>query len=394
MRPALVAILLLLSVAVGAMAAPPKQAHFALDGVHYTYIAGVNRTGTVELNGVSRMPIESCAFVMLHDGTTNGRVHLHGLQSGITPLDVYIDQFKLDNGKRGYAFDKLVTEDGLATPASVAIAGNGSFKVDADKYYDPVSSSGIKDFDDELPQMGGVSVLLAQGVRDDDSKEVLAAPEKDDELHIHLRSAPGSSGVDRAYSFGSGGSLPLQPTESYNQSFTIPNPKLGGSATFSARATAYMGAGENELRFRVLSPSGQVVADFTLTPALLADDEGSATFPLDLLGDYLVVVQGKVSLATYTGDLVLKAPASFDLHFWYENVTYGRQAYDDYITCLDEIGSPNEVLGVDRVVGQPPPPTFNPWLGVVAVLGGISVVALGVKLAADQVAASSFRKAK
>lgn len=397
MRPAaLVAVLglLLVAVAAGALAAPPRAAGFQLDGVDYVYITGVNRTGTVTLNGGAPMPIESCAFVMLHPGTPNGRVRLTGIQGGTTPIDLIVDQFRLDDGKRGYSYDKQVSEDGLGTLADVALQGNASLRVNGGSYYDPVGSTGDPLLDKEAPQMRGAVVDLSQGVRDDLDGSVLPQAARDRELHVHLRSNPQASPKPETFTFDNGGSAPLLPNEAYGAAYPLQNHKIGGKATLTLSSTAYAMAGENRLHVRVLSPMGDTVAEMTLEPALLQDDGATAEFPLDRFGTYTVLVDGQVSLATYQGRLEMAPPDALDLHFWYENVTYGHQAYQDYKACLAAVAGPNEVLGVESVVGQPAPPRFDPWLAVIAVAGVVGGGAVAVKLAADQVAASSFRKGK
>lgn len=417
MRSLLLAVVLVLAIATGALAAPPKEARFTLDAVEYLYIAGVNRTGTATLNGGAPMPIDSCAFVMLHPGTPNGRVIVHGAQ-GFTAFDLYVDQLRLDNGKRGYAYDKPVSEDGLAAVADVAVQGNATLRILGERYYDPVSSSGDALIDKDQPQMRGAVVSLPAGVRGDADGQVLSTPQKgDEELHVHMRSSPEAAGRDIVFPFSSSnpavtqvddpagvppgtvpqvppGTVPILPTEAYSDAFVFDNLKLGGMGTLAMEAQAYAAAGQNQLTFAVVSPMGDRVAEFSLAPAMGAADSASATFPLDLMGKYMVFITGQANMATYSGSVTLQAPEAVDLHLWYENVTYGEQAYNDYRACTDRIGSTNEVVGVESVIGQPIPPRFDPWLAVVAVVAAIVGVTVVVKLGVDQVAASSFRKGK
>lgn len=413
--------LVLLAIATGALAAPPKSARFTLDGVEYLYITGVNFTDTAVLepagNASSQLPISSCAFVMLHPGTPNGRIVVKSLQEGGVPAELYIDQFRLPDGRRGYAYDSTVDEDGLTRLADVAVSGNVTLRIGADKYYDPVSSTGIDLIDKDTPDMLGTMRVLSAGVRDDVTGAVLGGDLVDDaELHIHMRGNPDAQPQPLVWTFDSprtpspsspqpGGvpvpdvpvpttQYPIPPTEAFGAAYPFPNLKFGGEATLAITTTAQAPAGMNELRFAVQSPTGDLVANVTLAPALMQDDDATLTFPLTLFGDYKLVVSGKVALATYSATLTMTPPPALDLHMWWENVTYGHQAYLDYRACEETLQSPNKAEAVEAVVGRPPPPQFKLIYVAFGAGGLVGAVAIVVKLASDQVSLTAFRKGK
>ena len=395
MRAVVAVSLVLLAIATGALAAPPEDARFTLDYVEYLYISGVNYTSTAVLEPAAAgasLPMTSCAFVMLHPGTPNGRVIVHSLQDGGVPATFYVDQFRLPDGRRGYSYDSTVSEDGLTRLADVAVSGNGTLRVAADRYYDPISSVGNDTLDKEDPDMLGSVRLLTAGVRDDVTGAVLAGEETDDaELHIHLRSNPDAVPESIEYTFGSG---IAPPTEAYGAAYTFPNLKFGGEATLAIHTTAHAPAGMNTLHFSVVDPRGDSVANVTLEPALLQDDDATLTFPLDLFGDYKIVVLGQVALAQHTLTLTLAPPPALDLHLWWENVTYGYQAYLDYDACMTNLKSPDASVVTESIVDRPPPPQFKLIYVAFGAGGLIGAVAIVVKLASDQVSLTAFRKGK
>lgn len=404
-RAALAATLVLAALATGALAMPPPESVFELDGVHYMYITGVNRTGTAVLEpapDASRaLPIESCAFIQVHPGSPFGVVRVHGLQEYAIDLDLRVDQLRLPNGTRGYAFDTLVEEDGHQAPADLAFAGNGSVRVRSERYVDPVASTGIPMFDDLVPDLVGTVSVLAQGVRDDEGGAVLEEPEDDAELHLHLRSSPDATPTTITYGFDSPPVAPapapvslIPSTQAYGAQGVFQNLKYGGQARWDIAATSHAPAGSTELTFVAIAPNGTEVANVTVAPALLQDDSASVEFPLEAFGPYTVRVHGSATLASYESTITLSPPESFDLHLWWENVTFGYQAYQDYRACTDALGTPNSIIGTDRVIGRPPPPQYNVIYAVLGVTGGVGLATVAIKLAADQIALGVFRKNK
>lgn len=408
MRPlpaALAVACVLLAAATGALAQPPKDAVFELDDVEYMYITGVNRTGTAVLepapDASQALPIESCAFVQVHPGSPFGVVRVHGLQEFAVDLDFRVDQLRLPNGTRGYAFDQAVVEDGLPSHADLAFAGNGSMRVRSELYVDPRASTGDPALDQTVPDLLGTLNVLSAGVRDDTTGAILpAAADGDAEMHMHLRSNPDAAPATVALAFDSGPVAPGAPgslipaTQAYGYQGTFPNLKFGGQARWDIRATSYAGAGATQLTFTILAPNGTEVANATVMPALLQDDTATVEFPLAAFGAYTVRIFGSATLANYQSTLTLSPPEAFDLHLWWESVTYGYQAYKDYRACMDALGTPNSIIGTERVVGRPDPPQYPVVYAILGVAGGLGVVTAGIKLAADQLALGAFRKSK
>lgn len=392
----LLALAVLVVLSLPATGAPPKSAEFVLDGVKYVYITGVNGTSRAVLNteaGEVPLDLKLCAFVQLHPPTTNGVARFLGLQGDFTPIGMRVDQFRLDNGSRGYAYDQAVTEDGVSSFADLAVNGNGTLNVLAGRYHDPVSSSGDGDADKEDPDLKASIYLLRDGVRAATGQILDEAQRRDAELHLHMRSSPEAVPETISHTFQSPGTV-TPPTEAYGATHQIPNLKLGGQARIALSATAYAAPGMNQISFRVLSPSGNEVANATLEPAVLADDAATLEFPLLEFGNYVLRVSGSMALSSYSAQVTLSPPADFDLHIWWENVTYGHQGYLDYKACTELNDSPNAVIGTDRVIARPPPPQLRMGLVVFGVVAGIAVVTTAIKLASDQISLTSFRKSK
>lgn len=387
-RAALVAAALLLVLAPAAAKIPP-EAEFEMEEVTYLYATGVVGTGRMALGdggeGSTSLPYQACAFVMLHPGTPNGRVLVRGLYANSTAVDVFLEQFRLPDGKRGYAYDTVADIDGQEAMSDLSLVGNASMRVQGQKYLDPATDN---------TTLAGRAALLAQGVRDDldGARLAAAAPDLDHELHVELTSLPGQSPTEARMAFGPTGILP--PTDAYGAMYPFDNTKFGGKAVIEVGSSATAPPDANELRFSLMSPSGRIVAEGSVAPALLADDSLTLEAPLDEFGIYLLFVDGKVSLASYSAQVTLQPPADFRLHLWWENVTFGAQAYDDYVACAEAVGSPNEVVAVESVNARPDPPQLDLRIVIAGVVAGAAVVLVAVKLISDQVSLSAFRKSR
>lgn len=387
-RGGLVAFALVVLATVPAAADLPKDASFELDAVTYLYATGVLGSGSMAVgdaaDGTGLLPYEACAFVMLHPGTPNGRVMVRGLYANVTGVEAYLDQFRLPTGRRGYSLDAVTTIDSTAVASDLAILGNSTLRVGGDSYADPATDN---------KTMVGRLALLSTGVRDDASGARLGEPtaDPDSELHLELTSLPGLPTTRQEITFSS---TIAPPTEAYGQMHTFSNSKFGGRVVLDIATSATAPAGMNELNFTLISPSGTRVAAVTLQPALLANDGATLEAPLAEFGQYLLLVTGKVAFGSYTVEATLEPPADFRLHLWWENVTFGRQAYDDYIACSDAVGSPNEVVSVESITGRPDPPRFRLGIVVAGVAAGFAVIVLAVKLVSDQVSLAAFRRSK
>lgn len=387
-RGGLVALALVVLATVPAAADLPKDASFELDAVTYLYATGVLGSGSMAIgdaaDGAGLLPYHACAFVMLHPGTPNGRVMVRGLYGNVTGVEAYLDQFRLPTGKRGYSLDAPAETDGSTVLSDLAITGNATLRVGGDSFADPATDN---------KTMVGRLALLSSGVRDDSTRARLVGPEPDadSELHLEVTSLPGLPSTSQELTFSSPAS---PPTEAFGQMHVFSNTKFGGRAVLDISTSAPVPTGMNELNFTLIAPSGAHVASATLRPALLADDDVTLEAPLAEFGQYLLLVTGKVALGSYTVQATLEPPEDFRLHLWWENVTFGRQAYDDYIACSDAVGSPNEVVSVESITGRPDPPRFRLGIVVAGVAAGFAVVVLAVKLVSDQVSLAAFRRSK
>jgi hypothetical protein len=409
MRAVLLSALLLLGMSVPAAGALPEEAGFWFDGVFYEYATGRLGSGVILLdNGTGEPepePFLGCAFAMLHPRTGNGRVMVKGLFGLATTLHADVEPFFFEdpetgNDTTGYKYDEEVEFEGHDILTDVYVTGNASMRVAASKYYDPVSSTGVSMTDKKAPKLAGQTLITQQGLYDENGTLRPQPLLGDEEMHVRISSKSEASPVGFSYSYTSEGDLPVSdggtttPSETFSARHSFDNLKWGGKGTLTVTASALAPPEMNEFTFRVYAPNGSQVGNLSVAPAVGDPDSATLTFPLAELGRYYIAVNGKIALGSYTANVRLDPPPGFDLHLVFDNVTYGYDAYVDYMECKDVTRGPNAPAATDFITKPPEPPQMAlEW--VLVGIGGAGIAALtGIKLASDQMSLSSFRKAK
>lgn len=392
MRAALATAVLLALLAAPAHGGLPESSTFELDGVDYQYVAGVNGTQRATLStadGPVPLDLQGCAFVMLHPGTPNGRV-LSFLRIGDVPLESYLDQLRLPNGTRGYHVDEPTVMDGKRSVADLLITGNATLRVDGQRYPDPVGSTGDADTDRDLPDLVGTATLLRTGVEPDTAAN--AFEEAPDELHLRIANHPDAVPTSRTYAFASPGDVPPLPSEDYGVTHSFPNSKVGGRIEVDIQADALGLPGSTSLRASLHAPDGRELANATLEPFAAAPDGATLAAALTEFGTYTVRVTGTQSFATYQGTATLHPPESFELRVWWENVTFGAQAYDDLVACKESTRTSGDAGFVASFVNRPQPPRFHYGVVVASVAAVVALAVVLVKLASEELSLAAFRK--
>ncbi len=413
-RPAIIGCLVLSLVVLPASGGIPEEARFELDGVMYLYATGVLDTESIMLgmgaDGAGGLPMRACAFVMMHPGTPNGRILVEARYDNVTPVQFSVENFVQPNGTLGYAYDTPVEHSGQPTVVADLVAiGNATMRSNGARYFDPVSAQfdptlpqppeplAYLDADREAPKLLGSLYISSEGTRDNATRAILgeAAP-NDIEMHLRVESRPEAPPRTRTHTFSSYGTpVPVgAPSEAFGAHHQFNNIKFGGNAHIEIATTATAPAGMNEFTFSVRDPASNEVLNVTLAPALLADDTATLDLPLTAFGIYGIQVSGKVALGGYTITVELQPPEEFELNMWWENVTFGAQAYDDYQSCRKDIVNPNKVYPAQSIVRRPDPPEMALKLIVVGVIAAVGLVTIGVKLLSDQIAGAAFRKSK
>lgn len=393
------------------VAGAQQAAYYEQDGVQYYRAVGTVASGNVstglDYEGTQRLSFLGCAQAKLRPDLGHGRVQLGGRIDGVR-FDVEVNQPAAPGGlDLGVATDVMVdgsrTHDGIQHPAVLATAaawGPASIFAADVAMADPVTGRAHLD---------ATMFVTATGFRDDETGRIRNADGSpyapgdravrqagDWEMHLRVESPGGAKqpAHERFYQVPQPvGPLPmyLPPSENHMQSFPIRNLRYGGNATIEVEATSQAMAGQNDLSFLVIDPTGKHVAQETGQPAMGAPFSSSLEFPLDRFGTYLLHVSGRVSLSEYSVRVVQETPESFDLNFWWEHVLFGSHANEAASQCDDLVDGRNEELS-GSVVGRQPPPPF-PWVPVVlTTMGAVATVLVAVVAALMARAADAHRQ--
>ena len=291
---------------------------------------------------------------------------------------------------------------GIATGTTLGLAPDlqGRLRLDPNApFHDPVSGD---------LNMSAQFLVTRQGFRDDATHGIptvdggwfdpdapkAAKLHQGDEIHLHIQSVPGARPTPAVVNLASTGVLPdgtLAPSSNHTAVFLLPNTRWGGTARVHMSAQAVAAAGQNEIAFNWYSPKGDLMGSKTLAPALAQDAAADLEFPLDHLGDYVLRVTGKVSLAKYQATVVLQPAKSFGLDLWWDGVTFGAPATGAYAKCQVQL---DQSLGSvePTIVHRAPPPPFPVAMVVVAVVGTLSILAVITKLTHDTLAGLALKK--
>lgn len=384
--------------------------HGRLDGSHLAVGPQTGGPRELDFQGCAYMQLRPWRLVEGVNGTAvrvdtpphSGVVRVVGLIGNETPLNLLINTPKAPgHGPEDLALNTTVEPFGLE-PAhepvfgSIEGWGEATLHVDGDLYPDPARV--IKKDGETYAQnrTQGHYFVTTKGFRDDASGDV-ADPANDYEVHVHIESLDGPQAPSETFRMGPPSDVPttplaprprLLPTEAHSAHYPVHNTWFGGQATLRFQAEADAPEGANELRFDVHSPSGAILANATLRPALQAPDSGEAKLTLDEFGTYSVHVHGKVSMGMYSVEAEVTPPKAFSLDLWWEEQEWGRAALDGWGRC-------SEALATGTVaplqVWRPPPPQYD--LPAVAITVGAVALAAAIFVVLAAIRAASVRSA-
>lgn len=410
----LLAFLMALPSALGANAEEPAPTspYGSLDGVTYYLVAGqVNGSALASNPGTGDVLLDfaGCAFVQMRPELDRGRVSIAGFVDGSTPLRVDVHEFSGDVARQGPIAANL-TLDPTTHPllptgqtARGEVAGKATAEMFVDQYIDftatPLPRLRMANFTDPV---GGGDELVAtvtmakDGLRDDATGALLDAVARDDEeLHIVLSSPPGASPQSDRATFQSSADLPdgsLSADAEHVQAYEFLNTRFGGKATIVVAMQSKAPPGFNAVTVTVRAPDGSEAGNASVQSSALGDGSATIAFDADQMGFYSILVTGQVLLGSYRVDLQLDAPPAFRLDFWWEDVVRGDAAPDAFGECQRGIGLRADAVPIR--IGRSQPPAFPLEVVIVAIVAAAATALLVVKLAADQVSASAFRKLK
>jgi hypothetical protein len=370
-------------------------ADFDRDGITYYWATGTVDSGhmSVGLNytGENQEPFFGCTNVFIRDepGRDNGRVQMLSQHNG---THMFIDMSRFEGAVEGQdaGANQDIYVDGSRTHvgeiqhpavfAGMAAWGTAYLQIDLNNTYrDPVTDN--EEFRSTL-------FITPEGFRDNSTGAVYnrdgsiyqpgsaaVLGENDWELHLRLESLGGPRAPPLTWTETrpAGENPYFTPTEAYREVFIMRNDKFGGTLTYDVSASALAQDGDNSLTFVVRDPVGNELDRFTGAPSVLENFAYRGEVPLSRFGYYTVEVLGAVSLSQYSIDFAQTSPATFDLDFWWDNVTFGGEATQALWDCEDIVGSPSGNI-VESIVTQAIPPRFD-WLPIG--LGGLGTV-LGI----------------
>lgn len=404
---------------VAGAAAAQTEAYQVLDGVTYYMAYGAIGSGSMAsgpaYDGAGLAPFDGCVFAMLRPGFDHGRVRVLASVDDRTHMEIDLgDFYGAATAMQGGIAVNLTTDGSLdhAAPqhpavfAPAAAWGAARMSVEGSPIPDPVSGA-------ETVDAG--FLVTKDGFRADDSKGMprsdgqgwvdaatafSAKTDKGDwEIHLRLESPPDASPSSDGFAFAPPSAYPaavpdigLPPNSEYSEFFQFNNTRFGGKATAHIVATAPVPPTLNELTFTIRSPTGIEVGNATLAPSVIGDAVQDLVFPLSQFGVYQVLVHGKVALAKYNIEVTLEPAADFDLNLWWENVTFGGQARQDFGDCARQLGSASGSIPAGTSVRRNEPPNFLLEIVIVGVVAAVAAVLLVVKLVSDSVSSSAFRR--
>jgi hypothetical protein len=410
------AVLLLASLSGNASGKIPEGAFYEYDGVPYFFAQGNRTTGHFAIgpayNGTPQLDFTGCSVGQFRTDLDNGRASMVGVGPGGVHLRFDIDEFDHDATPEGGIAEELRSDGGEGNLSAaypmvdtlLSAFGTGSLIVNGDAYDDPVTGSSKWDATFSVTTTGfrddatGAILEPDGSVWDPGNSSEARTTEDDLEIHLRFESPPNANTTSgpEVLTFVPAGDLPdgtILPAETYGQAFEFPNTKFGGRGHIEIATSSYAPEGENDLLFTLLSPTGVLLGESRMQPALLQNDQQQFDFPLEEFGNYYVLVTGQISLAQYEIEVTQSPPDTAAFHLWWENVTFGRQGYDDWATCQSTLGSINGEVVAYPVVMRPGPPGMLVRMLVAAVAATVVGIVVATRFISDSRSATSFLKA-
>jgi len=341
---------------------------YHVDGVTY-YMATGEMQGASATVGGAPLAFEGCGWAKMRPDNDHARIQVYGLAAGV-PVEVDFTQFDDGRPDGGVAWNTTVSGAGARVPAAVAAWGAAQLYVGGTLYPDPTTRGELYN-----------------------ATFFVVGDEGDERMRLRLSPGPGGPAAPDTWSAArpAEGAPYFPPSESYREVFLIPNMRFGGNGTLDIQTDGLGLAQDNNLTFTLRAPGGAVVTRQYAAPSLAQSGPLHAEFPLDRFGNYVLEVEGRVSLSQYEVAFTQEAPSDFELAFQWDSVALGSAARQARNDCQDQVGSTSgEVAG--SVVTQSEPPRYR-WLPVVAaVVGGVAVVLAAIKLVAMTVAAVGHQR--
>ncbi|MBI2078322.1 MAG: hypothetical protein HYT80_08155 [Euryarchaeota archaeon] len=226
---------------------------------------------------------------------------------------------------------------------------------------------------------------VVQGIDDWEMHVSLEAPGPKRSTNINWRNpaSPPESGA-------AGTNIIVFQEEHVNE-FRFQNLAPGGVAELTFRSASKAPEGQTSLKFTVLTPGEQEIANLTLSPSATSTPPAKRlNLELRQFGEFVVRVEGRAVLADYqiTGRIV--PPKRLDFTMWWENVTFERKAVEEVSGCKERILN-SLTSGVVSGIDREDPPQMNVKVLVVASAVSVVGVLFLVKLVSDAVIAGQFK---
>ncbi|MEA3191309.1 MAG: hypothetical protein QOD77_1891 [Thermoplasmata archaeon] len=377
--PALAVLLGLL--ALPAPGASQAEAMYNVDGIDYYYAAGTHASGhfAVGADAASQVqePFSGCGWAKLRPDLNKGRIQALG-NWGTVPLTIDVGEFAPANR----------TPDSIAADTLVPAAASGfsqtlpatmmATTIDATVRLGPAP---ILDPVTGADAFQATWFVTQRGFRDDATGAIQAAGDADAwEMHLRVGSPAGASRQGPAswsHAEPADGTPYLVREEAHSRVHAIPNERLFGKATLSARSESMAPAGSTALAFTVYAPDGAALGNFTLAPALNAPAAATLEVPLDQFGDYYVEVHGPAVLATYEMTFAQAAPEAFVLDLWWDDVQPGYAGLQARNECNELIDGAVMTANVEP---RPPPVAFDWKSSLFTVAAGLTLLVVVVTL--------------
>jgi hypothetical protein len=381
------------------------SAYAAVDGVSYYFAAGlVNGSALTHDAGAGerRLDFQGCAIAQFRPGFGRGRLALDGLIDGAVPIKLEMSDFDApgDSVRANVTVD--AANDAALPPGAKAraeLAATGLAQMHAGMAPNDNNAPALANFTDPLtgePELRAALFVTRDGVRDaDGTLQPKAAA--DDEMHVVVSSPPGAQPTPDHASFGPPAATPdgsAFPDSEHAAVYTFLNTRYGGTAHLTVTSTSKAPPGANEIAVAVYAPDGFQVGNATVASSALGGGHATIDVPLDQMGEYLVLANGRLLLGNYRIDAELAPPPAFKLDFWWESVARGDVARSANSQCLKDLGLRTQV--VSGSVTRHKPPGFPMELVVLAVAvaatTGLFIVRLGYETFSSAEFKRSFKK--
>lgn len=377
------------------------SAYAEMDGVSYYFAAGlVNGSALAHDAGAGerRLDFQGCAIAQFRPGVARGRLALDGLIDGAVPVKLEMSDF---DGSGDYVRSNATVDasQDAALPAGgkarAELAASGLAQMHAGVVPNELGAPVLANFTDPLtgePELRTSLFVTRDGMRDD-AGALQQAVDADDEIHVVVSSPPGAQAAPDAASFGPPALTPdgsAAPDSEHAAVYSFLNTRYGGTAHLTVTSTSKAPPGTNEIAVSVYAPDGFQVGNATAASSLLGDGHADLDVPLDQMGEYLVLANGRILAGNYRIDVELAPPPAFKLDFWWDTVERGEAARSANSQCLKDLGLRTQV--VSGSVLRHKPPLFPMELVVLAVVVSATAGLFVVRLAYDTFSSAEFKR--